>query len=254
MSNNYSNAPWGYQTQFRAQNGPVLPATPARLPNPIGQEGIKLLKKGGGGVNFVVTEEEVMRVLCNHRHNGRFDMYQDPDYPEGVFRCGICGDLVDFSTKFDPKLAQKIIDYLWAIYNNIKVNNNGIISEDIMKDLAYGMIMVRNMPKMLNMVTNNIQRQLMQNAWQPNGYRGPTYQNAVNMITGTPGYSYNPSYQSGDGNYWRAQDVIQMQQQQDYYQSQGGNPFAYSGPLQYVQQPMQQPRNMWRHRLLLNST
>ena len=247
MANSYANAPWGFAPQVRAQNQPVLPANQARLPNPIGEDGIALLKKGGGGTNFVVTQEELLKVLCNHRHNGRFDVYQDNEYPEGVYRCGICGDLIDLRTKFDPKFIQKIIDHLWAAYNTIKVNNNGIVGQEVMKDLAYGMLMVRNIPQMLNMVNNNIQRQMAQQVWQPNGYRGVTAMNAVNMITGNPGYSYNPSYQTQDGSYWRAQDVIQAQMNQDaYLQSQGGNPFVAGGapimipaqqPVQYVQAP-----------------
>ena len=230
---NYRTAPWGNPV-YGTPNRPITSA-PGRLPNPIGEEGYRLLKSRGGTIEqFLVTQEDLARALCNHRHNGNFDVTQDPDLP-GLYRCNICQEIIDLHTKYDPVLVQKIIDHLWAVFNSLKTNNNGVVSNVIMSDLANGMLMVKQMPKMLKAVNANYEKNaIQQQQYQQQQYRGANPNMAVNMIiNGGHDYVAQGQYDSR----WQSppQDIIQ--QQQAYYQQQAA-PVYYQQPQQpYYAQP-----------------
>lgn len=226
---NYQTAPWG-QPAYGQVNQPITSA-PGRLPNPIGDEGYKILKsKGGSEFNFLLRQEELLRALCNHRHNGYFDITPDPDLPE-LYRCNICGEQIDLRSQYDPALVKKVVEYLWAIFNSLKVKNNGVISNAVMSDLATGMLMVSRIPKMLNIVNTNIERNVINQNNQQQYYRGPSMQNAINMIAADGPQYMTRASAPGQEQYWQQPQNI-IQQQQAYLAAQ----------QQYQQQPVVYPQ------------
>lgn len=227
---NYQSAPWGLP-QYGQVNQPITSA-PGRLPNPIGEEGYKLLKsQGGTELNFLIKQEDLLRALCNHRHGGNFDVSPDIELPH-LYRCNICDELIDLHTQHDPALVKKVIDYLWAIFNSIKTNNNGVISNVVMSDLATGMLMVKHIPKMLTVVNSNLEKNVINKQnYQQQYYRGPNMQNAINMIV-SGGHDYVSQFQPNQEQYWRQpQNIIEAQQAYNAAQQQ----YQAAAPVVYPQ-------------------
>lgn len=164
--------------------------------NPIGDEGIKLLKsKGGGKLNFHATKEEMLKMLCTHNTDQGPDLFTD-DMNEGRYHCNICGEELNLKAVYNPAVVSQIVDYLVAAFNNIKLKNNGVISNDILTDLAKSMVLLKRFPSCLEVVNKNYERidNMGQGVFQS---YGSSVANTVNMITGGGGMSYVPMYSTG---------------------------------------------------------
>ena len=78
-----------YGNQFM---GGMVPAGNIKKPNycnPLGEEKIKrLLANGNGLPKLTITEEDLDRAICTHRHNGESTLIQ---LPSGEVQCKICG-------------------------------------------------------------------------------------------------------------------------------------------------------------------
>lgn len=170
---------------------------PSFQKNPIGDEGIKLLKsKGGGKLNFHATKEEMLKMLCTHNTDQGPDLSTD-NMNEGRYHCNICGEELNLKATYNPAVVSQIVDYLVAAFNNVKLKNSGVISNDILEDLAKSMVLLKRFPSCLEVVNKNYERidNMGQSVFQT---YGTSVANTVNMITGGGGLSYVPMYSTGN--------------------------------------------------------
>ena len=185
-----------------------------KLPNPIGEEGYRLLKsKGGGKVNFYIPKEEILRMLCTHRHNGELKVHWvDPE--RAILHCDICDSLIDMGTVFDTATLNKIVGYLVTAWNQMKMKNTGVISNEIITDLGKAIALVERFPAAMEVVDQNFVKNSVAANNIQYGFVDSASQ-ALNMLHGTGGYGYQPYYQ----------------QSSPVFQSQvSGNPFMGTMP------------------------
>lgn len=197
-----------------------------KVQNPIGDDGFKLLKsKGGGKLNMYATREEVLRMLCTHRHNGEFSLVQEGNPEDKIFRCTICDSLIDLGTVYDIKTIENCIAYLTAWFNQMKCKNTGVVSNEIIKDMTNAFVLLQRIPGVAETVDNNFKNNQIGAQQVFTGYNQTAGQ-VMNMITGTGGVPYNPVYNGPQVPVLQSQLIT--------------NPFA--GPIMPAPQPMyQQP-------------
>lgn len=203
-----------------------------KIPNPIGKEGFQYLRqKGGGKLNMYVTKEEMLRMLCTHRHDGAFSIsLEDPE--NKIYRCNICDTLIDLGSVFDEETIQKMVNYLTAAFNQMKIKNTGVVTNEIMNDASQAFLFLERFPTMLKIVNTNYKNNQIGAQQVYTGYN-QNAQQVMNMITGTGGIPYQPVYQQGMAPILQSQLVT--------------NPFA--GPIMpqqpvmgYPQQPVMYPQ------------
>lgn len=172
---------------------PPAPVAVSRKENPIGKEGYELLRrKGGSKLDFFASREEVTRTMCDHTYGGQFQLDLE-DYDHGIYRCRICGAVVNLGVNYSSDVIKNILDYAENAWDNMKVRNNGVISNDIIQDMAKALVLLKRLPAAIEAVDKNFSRN--EAAQQNLGYRGfNTAQTALNMINGNGGYSYTPSF------------------------------------------------------------
>lgn len=183
----------GYVAPTVPQYTAPAPVAVSRKENPIGKEGYELLrKKGGGKLDFFASREEVTRCMCDHTYGG-VPQLDCEDYDHGIYRCRICGNVVDANSDFNPDVVKNMIGYIKNGWDQMKIRNNGVISNDIIQDMAKALVLVERLPVAMEAVNKNfVRNEAMQ---QHLGYRGFNQaQTALNMITGTGGYAYTPTY------------------------------------------------------------
>ena len=196
--NQMYGSPFGYNYGAFNQTSvsPILAAQ--KLPNPIGDEGVKLLKsKGGGKLSFSASAEEVMGETCTHRHNGGFKMHPE-DEANGIWRCDICGDVIDVKTTFRPDDIKQAVTYLDQVFNSIKVKNTGVIPNEVIRDMAKAMILVKRLPVAMDVIDKNFAKSDAAIAQIYNGYMNNVGQ-TIGMITANTGIPYTPTYNAYGG-------------------------------------------------------
>ena len=197
-----------------------------RVRNPIGEDGYKLLKsKGGGKLNMYASREEILRMLCTHRHNGEFSLVREGNADENVFRCTICDTLIDLGTVYDIKTIENCIAYLTAWFNQMKCKNTGVVSTEILEDMSHAFVLLQRIPTVAKTVDDNFKNNQTGAQQIFTGYN-QTANQVMNAITGTGGIPYNPVYSGPQVPILQSQLIT--------------NPFA--GPIMPAPQPVyQQP-------------
>lgn len=183
----------GYVAPTVPQYIAPAPVAASKRENPIGKEGYELLrKKGGSKVDFFASREEVTRAMCDHTYNG-YPQLDVEDFDRGIYRCRICGAAIDTGTDFNPEVIKNMYGYMRNAWDQLKIRNNGVLSNDIIQDMAKAMVLVERLPAAMEVVNKNfIRNEAIQ---QHMGYRGFNQaQQALNAINGSGGFAYSPTY------------------------------------------------------------
>lgn len=214
-------APMGNQFAVYQQPSSSFQQNALRQPNPIGEEGFKLLRsKGGGGkVDFVVSREEMYKSICNHRHN--YEWCVVPTGNPEEYKCTICGAIIHKQDLYDPEILKDCVRYLKESWEWAKIRNTGTMSSDVIVDYGKTFALLEKYPNAYriiseNYVNNDVNGSIAMQQSMPN------LQNQALSMLNSAGVPYVPTYQT-------------------QYQSQiVGNPFTpMAAP--YPQQPYPQP-------------
>lgn len=208
--NNYGYPTGGYYGGTMYQEAPKLNMTQGLTP-----EQLKSLQKTSGW-SLAISEEELLRAYCTHRHENRFAVTQDE---EGNMTCSLCG------TKFHPfegdvASARELVSKVRDLLETTKMQSLTLPPQTI-KDFFQIEPVLDRLPDLFAKSKEDYKRALGYNdnyiyGQETNAFAA--YQNMINPMAGA-GY-YDPA----------------MMQQPIY----GGQPSYPGYPYGAPQQPMQQ--------------
>ena len=222
--NQFGYAPFNPQMTYGTPMFYGAPQQPVVKPkNPIGQKGYDLLRARNGRINFNPTEEEIFRCLCTHVHDGNFMMVRE-NPNSNVLRCQICDTVVDFDADFDPDVLDNILKYLEGAWNHIKIMNNGVLGDEILRDMGASMVLMKRIPAMYDLTSKQFNK-VVNAANGIMNYGGIGMQN-LQAITNNSGFGYIPTM------------PVNNPYGQPMMQSQLGGMNPFMGPVTPMGQPM----------------
>ena len=213
--------------------GPLMQYAQVKQPsmnNPLTEEEIKTLNKNGGGWNTAISNEDLLRSVCTHKHNGKFTLRNNGD---GTLTCTTCQETFQ-DLDLDPAYVKETTDAMKNILQIIKTCYIDIPANTA-REFFPIIPLLEKVPKLAEIAVQNF-AQYENGSTVQNG-NTPSSFNALNAIMGTPAtqFNYNANYAGFNGYQQPYQPMMQQQQpmmQQPMMQQQ-----AMQQPM--MQQPAQ---------------
>ncbi len=223
--NNFQQQPFG----MGMNNGMGMQQNPAnyRIPSTLTPEQIKMLQNQGSTFSLGLTEEEMLRAVCNHRQaDGLSDaLVYDP--VTGIAKCQICGyefrpidPSVDYNTiKEDVKRVEDILQTTKLMYVDLPA--------EAAKDYYPIIGLLEKLPQLVEYAAKNMAKHDNYNYMYSDRNMGAAamYQNLSNMFSNMS-MNYQAAPQQQPYGFYGQQPAGFPQ---GAYQQPQMNPFGYQG-------------------------
>lgn len=214
-------------------NQPLMQYAQVKQPSmnqPLTEEEIKTLNKGGGGFNAQLSTEDLLRSVCTHKRNGAFTLLNNGD---GTLTCTTCHETFP-DMDLDPSFVKETVYNMKGILQAIKT---GYIDIPVTAAREFFPIipLLDKVPALAETAVHNFMQYEQGSA--VNTGNAPYSFGALNAIMGTPATQpmyQQPMYQTVPVQ----QPVYQYQQTAPVYQQ----PMYQTAPAPaQMNMPVQQP-------------
>lgn len=218
------------------------PNTPVPLnQNALSEQEIDKIKKKSNLLDLSCSEEDMLRAMCTHKHNGT-DVVQQLN--DGSVYCPICGE--KWSKEFlEQDEVQEIIDKVNSAFQNAKWV--GDLPTEVVRQYFPILNLINKFGALNKYAMNNLNKYMGCQGVMPSQDLG-VYAMFNSLVGG--GAPYNPYAQQPMMPYQpvpqNAQVIQPQQQTQYYYNAPVANPMdasSYYQPQQ-IMQPVQQPQQV----------